>query len=442
MQPIATDVSAPLSTPLSVAARLDRTPVTRLHVGVGLVCALGFMFDTMEIALGSGLSAVFSTPPHVANRGELALLLSAVYIGAIPGAPLFGWIADRHGRRPTMIALLWLMALASAGAAQSTGLHGLAAWRCVAGLALGAFPPLMTAYLTDLLPPGRRGLCLLAAIALGMAGPGTGILLIRGLTPLQLLGFEGWRWAFVAAGSGAALVALLFLLLPESPRWLAARGRHAEAEQALARFSASPAVASAGAAAPAAAAVTTRAAPLIAGLYFLSPWSTVAFPMMSGVVLAQRGHGIAETLLYVGLGSYGPVVGTLVAGFGVDRLDRRVALSGCAVALFVAGLGFVTAERPAWLILSSFCFGLFVSLMLSVLNLYGGESFSTAGRARGLAWAWSLNRAGAAAAPFVLLPLLHARGPYAMFAVIGASLVATLVLLAKAGPAPARQPVI
>ena len=425
-----------------VALRLDRIPVTRLHVGVVVVCALGFMFDTMEISLGSGLAAVFSTPPHVAARGELALLLSAVYAGAVPGAVLFGWIADRHGRRLTMIALLWVMALASAGAAQSHGLHALAAWRCAAGLALGAFPPLMTTYLTDLLPPARRGLGLLIAIAIGMAGPGAGLLLIRAMTPLQLLGLEGWRWAFIAGTGGAAAVALLYVLLPESPRWLAARGRAAEAERDLGRFAASPVVASAGTPAPPAPGpVRTRRWSVVAGLYFLSPWSSVAFPVMAGVVLAQKGHGIAETLLYVGLSSIGPVVGTLAAGFGIDRLDRRLALYVCAAALCASDLVFLTADSPAWLILSSLCFGLFGSLMLSVLNLYGGESFSTAARARGLAWGWGLNRVGAAAAPFVLLPLLQLHGPLAMFAVIGGSLLAGVVLLAAGGPAPARRPV-
>jgi MFS transporter, putative metabolite:H+ symporter len=425
-----------------VALRLDRIPVTRLHVGVVVVCALGFMFDTMEMALGSGLAAVFSTPPHVAARGELALLLSAVYAGAVPGAVLFGWIADRHGRRLTMIALLWLMALASAGAAHSTGLPALAGWRCLAGFALGAFPPLMTTYLTDLLPPARRGLWLLVAIALGMVGPGSGILLVRALTPVQMLGMDGWRWAFVGGAAGSAVVALLFVLLPESPRWLAARGRQAEAERAVGRFAASRAVASAGTPAPPAPGPARRHSwPVVAGLYLLSPWSTVAFPVMSGVVLAQKGHRIGETLLYVGLSSFGPVAGTLIAGLGIDRLDRRLALSICAVALCASGLGFVTADGAVALVVSSFCFALFVSLMLSVLNLYGGESFSTAGRARGLAWAWGLNRIGAAAAPFVLLPLLHAHGPYAMFAVIAASLAASLVLLAMAGPAPARRAV-
>jgi MFS transporter, putative metabolite:H+ symporter len=431
-----------VTVPVPVPVRLDHTPVTLLHVGAVIVCALGFMFDTMEIALSGGLAAVFSTPPHVAGRGELALLLSAVYAGAIAGAPLFGALADRYGRRPTMIALLWVVALASAGAAQSDGLHALAAWRLLSGFALGAFPPLMTAYLTDLLPPARRGLWLLVAIALGMVGPGSGILLIRALTPIQLLGVDGWRWAFVGGSAGTAVVALLFVLLPESPRWLASCGRQEAAERALRRFTASRVVTSAGTPAPRP--TSTARMPrwwLVAGLYFLSPWSTVAFPLMSGVVLAQKGHAIAETLLYVGLSSYGPVAGTLIAGFGVDRLDRRITLAGCLAGMFAAGLGFIMADSAVWLILTSFCFGMFVSLLLSVLNLYGGESFSTVRRARDLSWAWGLNRLGAAAAPFVLLPLLQSHGPYALFAVIGASQVASLVLLSFAAPAPARRPV-
>lgn len=427
----------------SAADQLDSMPLTVLHLAAVACCALGFGFDLMELAFGSALAAVFSTPPQAASAAELTMLLSSVYVGAIFGAPLFGAVADRKGRHLAIVLVLALLALSSACAAFSASLTALTLWRCVSGLALGAFPPLMITYLSDLLPPNRRGMFVLVAIAFGTVGPAAGIFLIRALTPMQPFGIEAWRWAFLAGATGSGLVALLFLRLPESPRWLAARGRDAEAACAVARFAVSRALLPARpptvAAPPPAKPTGWRSWPLIAGLFFLSPWSTVAFPLLSGVMLAQKGHSIADTLLYVGLSSFGPLAGTLVASFGIDRLDRRLAMTLCALAMAFSGLGFIASDSATWLVVSSFTFSLSASLLLSVLNLYGAEAFPTSSRARALAGAWGVNRVGAALGPVVLLPLLQSTGPYAMFSVIAASLLASLLLAMLAKPGRARQ---
>jgi putative MFS transporter len=109
-------------------------------------------------------------------------------------------------------------------------------YRVLSGIALGSYPPLMAAYLSDVMPPVRRGTLIMIGAAIGFLGAPAVIFLIRWLTPLQPLGFEGWRWALVIGAVGCAAVGVLLLSLPESPRWLAAMGRHEEAEAACRRF--------------------------------------------------------------------------------------------------------------------------------------------------------------------------------------------------------------
>src|SRR5882672_626271 len=219
-----------------IANRMDRLPLTMLHVRALGLCALGFAFDLLEIGLGSALAAVFSTPPHLAPAGQLSLLLASVYIGAVVGAPLLGWLADRHGRRSTLRGILFWLAITSLGAAAARDVAGLTLFRGLSGLALGAYPPLVVAYLTDLLAPQRRGMLIFVAIAFASLGAPAGVLLLRWLTPLQPLGIEAWRWAFVAGGAGAAIVGMLFRALPESPRWLVAVGQDADALAAVRAF--------------------------------------------------------------------------------------------------------------------------------------------------------------------------------------------------------------
>jgi putative MFS transporter len=79
--------------------QLDHQPLTGLHVFILIVCSLAFSFDLAEIALGGILSAIFSAPPHRIGQAELSLLLGSVYLGAIFGATVLGWLADLVGRR-------------------------------------------------------------------------------------------------------------------------------------------------------------------------------------------------------------------------------------------------------------------------------------------------------------------------------------------------------
>lgn len=439
----------------NISERLDQLPVTRLHAAAVVLCALGFSFDLLEVALGGALSAVFSTPPHAVLPNQLAWLLASVYIGAAIGAPVLGWLADRHGRRLILMATLLLLALTSLGAAASPDVTWLTVFRGLSGLFIGAYPPLMISYLTDILPPRRRGMLIFLAGAVAFTGPPLGIFLIRWLTPIQPLGIDAWRWGFIFGSTGAAIVGVLFRALPESPRWLHASGRSQAAELTCQNFEKSSPVLSAGelsgnlmknsvgAEGPA----CTRSAQnrwhfmIAAALNFLSPWSTVAFPILAGAILTHKGFRLSDTLLYVGVAMFGPIVGVFVTAFVVDRVERRVAMAICALLMAVAGFLFVSGNLPLVLMIASVAFGAFSALYIPTLTVYCAELFPTRTRAASVASAWAFNRVGAAMAPFVLLPLLRSSGATMMFAVMAAALLTGVAILAMAPRGRARQPV-
>ena len=190
--------------------RLDSLPLTVLHAFAALLCAVGFGIDLMEISVGNALSAVFSAPPYALSPRPLAWLLSSVYVGAVIGAPLLGWAADRSGlRRTLMVTLLWLGVTSSLAAAGSSP-QWLTVFRFLSGVALGAYPPLMIAYLTAIAPPRYRGVVIFWVCGAAYLAPPVAIFLIRWLTPVQPFGIEGWRWPFALAGAGALVVGVAF----------------------------------------------------------------------------------------------------------------------------------------------------------------------------------------------------------------------------------------
>ena len=430
--------SAPVPVP-DIAGRLDRLPVTALHLLAVALCAMGFAFDTFELALGGVLAAVFSAPPHALPAGELSLLLSSVYVGAALGAPALGWLADRIGRRNVLTWLLIGLGVTSLIGATTQSSLALTLCRGLGGIAMGAYPPIVIAYLTDLVPPARRGLLIFVTVAFSALGPPTGIFLVRWLTPLQPLGWEAWRWGFIFGGVGTMLVGALFQLLPESARWLQARGKTALALAACAALERSrPVIAAPASTGPAADTTAPRRAPpprkqaVVALIFLLSPWATVAFPILSGAVMAQKGLRLSDTLLVLGLSWFGPMIGTLLASTSVDRLERRQALALCALAMGVAGGCFVLADGAVALAATSIAFTMFSALYVPTLTMYGAELFPTEARARSVAVAWAFNRVGAAVAPLLLLPLLRASGPVTMYGVIAATLLASVLVLALA----------
>jgi putative MFS transporter len=422
---------------------LNRLPLTRLHLFILVACAVGFSFDLAEIAFGGVLSAIFSAPPNPVDPLLLAWLLAAVYVGAIGGAPLLGWLADRVGRQPVMLGALAILALTSIGAALSPTIPALIVFRGLSGFALGAYPPLMIAFLTDILPPARRGSAVFAAVAVGYLGPPAIIFFVRGLGTATPLGLEAWRWAFLIAGAGAAICTLLFLRVPESARWLISKGRLGEARRSIDRFKASATVAET---APVAAPETAESSGTMTNAdfirrtvflviaYFLTPWATSGFTVLSGAVLVQKGINPQDSILYVGVSTFGPLIGTLLAGAIVDRLERRMALAVLAGLLMVTGLVFGVVTDPVSLMASGLVFNLLVNLLTPVLVLYAAELFTTERRAQGTSWGWASTRVGAALVPLALLPLLRAQGPLAMFVVIAGTLIAFIAVIVAFGP--------
>ena len=393
--------------------------VTRGALFIVAVCAIGFAFDLSEISFGAALSGVFSTAPYLVPPGQLSWLLASIYLGAILGPPFMGSFADRRGRRAAMAVTLAFLAVTSFLSAASPGIVALSVIRGFSGIALGAYPPLMISYLTDTLPARARGRLIMITVAIAYLGPPATIFLMRWLTSLTPLGIPGWRWVIGIDGLGALVAGVLFLSMPESASWCKAK---AQVLQPIAQSS--------------------RPLGLVMALSFLAPWATVSFPLLSAAFLVARGLTLSTTLLYVGISTFGPFAGALLVAPVADSIERRTSLFVCALGMAAAAIGFYLSDQAAWLMLTSFAFNLCVALYMPTLTTYTAELFSARTRGRATSWAWSVNRAAAAAVPLLMLPLLRRHGELPVFAIIVATLLATVLVILVCGPrGNAAQPV-
>lgn len=213
----------------------DHVPLNRQHAGLVLVLVATLAIDVMKPAtLGfvmPGLSREYGIP-----RSEAGLLALFALTGTTVGSVVWGRIADRLGRR----AAILLSALMFIGTAICGAMPDFA-WNLamcfLMGASAGGLLPITFTLMAETVPARHRGWLL---VALGGVGTSAGYLLAAGaaawLEPLF-----SWRVLWLLGLPTGAVILLLNRWIPESPRFLWASGRHAEALAILRRFAGQPA---------------------------------------------------------------------------------------------------------------------------------------------------------------------------------------------------------
>jgi sugar porter (SP) family MFS transporter len=196
-----------------------------------LVAALGgllFGFDTAVIAgTTSALTATWSLTP-----ATLGLTVAAALYGTIIGAMFGGVPGDRYGRRASLRITGVLYFLSALGCAFAFDWYSFVIARFIGGLGIGASSVLGPMYIAEIAPPKLRG----RLVGFFQFNIVFGILLAyfsNYIVGTMAFGAAEWRWKLGVPAIPAALFLLLLFAIPESPRWLAGRGRVKEAEDVL-----------------------------------------------------------------------------------------------------------------------------------------------------------------------------------------------------------------
>jgi len=216
-----------------VPARLDRLPWSRFHTLVVVALGITWILDGLEVTLAGSVSGALKASPVLGlTDAEIGLSASLYVAGAVTGAMLFGWLADRYGRRRLFNVTLGVYLLATAATAFSTDFWTFALFRMLTGAGIGGEYAAINSAIQELIPAryrGRTDLVVNGSFWIGAAlGAGGSVVLLE---PGRFAPDLGWRLAF---GIGAVLgLAILWLrrFLPESPRWLMTHGRIDEAER-------------------------------------------------------------------------------------------------------------------------------------------------------------------------------------------------------------------
>jgi MFS transporter, putative metabolite:H+ symporter len=425
-----------------ISARLDRLPATRTVWTRVVLLSLGGFFEFYDLFF-TGYIAPGLVRSHILNTTGIAGFIAAMFSGLFVGTALFGFVADRLGRRTIFTCSLLWYSVASVFMAFQTHMFGLDLWRFLAGIGVGVELVTIDTYLAELVPKQWRGRAFAYNQTIQFSAVPLVALLAWLLVPRSPLGLDGWRWVVLIGAAGAIFVWWIRLRVPESPRWLAQHGRVVEAEQVLAELEA-------GLVLPPPGAPETRTArgsfreiwkppyrSRTVMLIVFQLFQTVGFYGFSNWVptlLIGRGIAITSSLRYTFLIAIAAPLGPLLASAIADKIERKwqIVLAALGIAFF--GVLFGQLNNIPLLV----TLGVLVTLSANILSFsshaYQAELYPTRIRAMAVGFTYSWSRFSVIFSSFAIAFFLDRFGVPGVFAFIAGSMVIVMLAIGLFGP--------
>ncbi|MER7502668.1 MFS transporter [Nonomuraea pusilla] len=414
---------------MPIGAAFDRMPFTRRHVLIALALFIAFVIESWEQLALIYVSGDLGTGLGIDEAG-IGVVLSAVAFGMIPGVLVWGPLADRIGRKPASFWSLLAYGVLAFASAFAPDVTTLVALRVASGLALAGVYTITFPYFLELLPTRHRGR---AAVYLSIGWP---IGMLAAIGASVTLGDLGWHVVVIASAVAGLWAFAIRAWVPESPYWLAARGRQDEARAVLRGLSSPDADATFTVATDR----VGRPLDLFRGglakitivmlvLNFAFNWGYWGLQTWLPTLLQEKGLSLSASLGFAALSALMMIPGYVSASLLTGRFGRKKVFLVYVVAAVLGGLWFATASSTVGLYLGNFVLSFFSLGAWGVWNTWNGEFFPTALRGTGYSWATAAQLVATTVAPSAVGALLaHATGFTATMLVINAFMVVTALL--------------
>ena len=400
----------------AILARLDRIPVWPYPRSVLWIVGFGFFFAFFDIVtIGFAVPVVAK---QFAISSELASWsITASLIGYIIGSFLDSRIADRAGRRVSLMISVTLFTVGSLMSATASDIWWLIAWRVISGMGIGAEISAVSTYLSELSPARARGRNTAWAIAAGMLGFAVVPFVALALVPQ----FDwGWRALFVIGALGGLAIGIMRRGLPHSAHWLLNHGRTDEAEAVVAAAE-HQAKERLGRELPPPAPSTLeppighgrlsdllqppylKRLFLIAAIWFIYYIGNYAWLTLAPTLFVKLGYSLAHSISFMVLTGVGFVVGAGLAVLVSDRKERKLTVAAICLVWAAALLIIGFEPSQAVIMVCGFIASTTIGLLIPILYTYTAENFPTDFRATGVSATDGIGHLGGALAPVIVL---------------------------------------
>jgi len=194
-----------------------------MHRRIAGSLGIGWALDAFEVQIIGSVIPSIASDFHLGKAQQIAVFV-IWFLGLGVGAALFGYLADRLGRRRLFVATLLLYSLSAIATAASPDYAVFMVFRFLTGLGVGGEYSAVCSAISEFMPARARGRT--NALVMNFWSLGG---IVAGLVSIlfvsTLLGTHGWRVALLFGAVSALFALYARRLVPESPRWLASQGR-------------------------------------------------------------------------------------------------------------------------------------------------------------------------------------------------------------------------
>jgi AAHS family 4-hydroxybenzoate transporter-like MFS transporter len=444
---IQTGTAVSRSPAVNVQTFINEYPFSGFQWRIFGMCFLIVLLDGFDTAAIGFIAPSLVNEWHI-SKPALAPVLSAALFGLAFGALLAGPLSDRLGRRVLLVTAVLIFGIACFSSAFSVNLDQLTVLRFVTGLGLGAAMPNAVTLMSEYCPDRRRATLvnlMFCGFPLGAA--------FGGFLAAWMIPSFGWRSVLLFGGSAPLLLSVLLMMtLPESIRYMVAKGYPVEKIRAtLSRI--------ASGAGNAGSFFMTEQAPAAAGkggirlvlsrsfvigsimlwiAYFMGLVIFYASINWMPILLKEAGLNPQHATLISALFPLGGV-GAVLCGALMDRFNPNRVVAACfaLTAISVYGIG-QAVGNIGWLVLIVFAAGVLMNTAQSSMPALAAAFYPTQGRGTGVAWMLGIGRFGGIAGSFLVAELTRQHFTFGgIFAVVAvAGVIACLALLLKQAAHP------
>jgi len=442
--------SSPVVRQLELA--FTKIGVTGAHKQILALVLIGCLFDAFEQNT-IGVAGPLLRTHWGLSGADIGFLNTITFASAALGRLLSGILGDRYGRRVMLTINLLLFSLGSAACAVAPNFATLCVARFIVGFGVGGEISTAVTMLSEFCSPKFRGTAA-GLVNVGAGGFGNFLAPAFGLMIFSLFpGEDGWRWLFAALALPALLTVFYRRLIPETPRFLASRGRLDEANKVLSILASGSLSRRDVAVEPYLTAENTKGAepeksdwkelfraPFlgrtipVAIAILMSYGAQLSVLTLMPVIFVSMGYTLSGSLLYSMIIQSGSVLGAIAASMFGYYLPRKLVLTTGAIFACLAAISIVLLGTNIYLVLLlGAVFQFFVLLLNTSIWIYAPELFPTRIRAFGVALILAAGSAAGSFVPSIAGLLFDQYGMVGVFA-LAAGMYAVFVGCIQLGP--------